>query len=105
MKIFGYVSLCEGASLEKMMPLLKDEVTLMWQKQKEGVLREVYLRTDVPLAVVVLECADVDEAKRVMGEFPMVRNNLIEFNFMPVTVFEPFQVLFEGFQWGEQPAS
>ena len=105
MKIYGYNTLCEGASLEKMMPLLKDEVSLMWQKQKEGVLREVYLRTDVHLVVIVLECADVDEAKRVMGEFPMVKNNLIEFHFMPVTVFEPFQVLFEGFQWGEQPAS
>jgi hypothetical protein len=94
-KIFGYDRLLPGATLEKIKPLLEEEARHAWDLYKRGILRENYLRTDRPGAVVVLECADVDEARRLFADLPLVRAGLIEFDFIPVGPFTPWEGLFK----------
>jgi hypothetical protein len=59
-----------------------------------GVFRELYCRQDRSEAVLVLECADVKEADRVLGTLPLVREGLITFEVIPLIPYPGFSRLF-----------
>jgi predicted aconitase with swiveling domain len=52
------------------------------------------MRGDRPGAVVILECRDIDDAKTIMAELPLVKEKFIEFDFIPLSPFTPFASLF-----------
>jgi hypothetical protein len=93
-KIIAYDRVMPGVTLEQIRPHLKQEARHAWDLYEKGIIRENYLRTDKPGAVVVLECADVDEARRLFADLPLVQAGLIEFEFMPVGAFTPWGALF-----------
>jgi hypothetical protein len=94
MKIIAYDRVKPGVTLEQIRPHLKKEARHAWDLYERGIIRENYMRTDQPGAVVVLECADVAEAKRLFADLPLVQAGLIEFEFMPVGAFTPWGGLF-----------
>jgi hypothetical protein len=46
------------------------------------------------MAVLVLECSDVDEAKHILGNLPLVRAGLIDFEVIPLIAYSGFARLF-----------
>ncbi len=94
MKIIGFDHVKPGVTLEQIRPYLKAEARHAWELYKQGILRENYMRTDKPGAVVVLECQDVAEAERLFADLPLVKAGLIAFEFMPVGAFTPWEGLF-----------
>ena len=80
--------------------LLQAEAQRAWELQQAGVIRELYFRADRSEAVLVLECADVDEARSVLGTLPLVREQLIGFELIPLIAYPGFARLF-----AEQPRS
>jgi hypothetical protein len=96
MKILCISSLKPGATPEKLNALSKEEAAHAWSSYKTGVLREWYFRTDKPGAVIILECADVAEARRLLSDLPMVKAELIEFECIPLGPFLPIEALFAG---------
>jgi len=83
-----------GASAERFQPLLKDEAWHVWELQQAGSLRESYFRADRHTAVLVLECADLDEARRLLASLPLVRAGLIEFEVIPLVPYDGLGRLF-----------
>ena len=79
----------------KITPLLNAEARHAWEMYKSGKYRELYFRTDHPGAVMVLECENVEEAKKLTDDLPLVKAGYIEFEFIPVGPFTPFEELFE----------
>jgi hypothetical protein len=65
-----------------------------WELYQAGVIRELYFRTDEPSAVLVLECADVDEARSVLATLPLVNAGLIDFELIPLRAYPGFARLF-----------
>ncbi len=84
----------EGVTLKDLQPHLKAEAQHAWGLYTAGVFRELYMRTDRPGAVIMLECEGVDEAKKIMAELPLVKADLIEFQYIPVGAFTPWAGLF-----------
>lgn len=70
------------------------EAKRVWQLVQEGVIRETYFRQDQSAAVLVLECADVAEAKAVLQTLPMVEAGLITFEIIPLIAYPGFARLF-----------
>jgi len=95
MKILAMDELLPGVGMEDIKPHLRDEARHAWRLYEQGVFRELYFRGDRPGAVVILECLDVNEARKIMDELPLVKNKLIEFKFIPLGHFAPFASLFE----------
>jgi len=96
MKILAYDRLNEGVTFDDLAPHLKEEAKMAWGLYEKGVLREFYLRADnTPGAVIMLECSGVEEAKEITKEFPLVKNNLIHFEYVPLQHFMPFSLLFK----------
>jgi muconolactone delta-isomerase len=94
MKILALEKELPDASAEKFKPLLKDEARRVWELQQSGSLRESYFRGDQHTAVLVLECADVDEARQLLSSLPLVAAGLIEFEVIPLLPYDGLARLF-----------
>ena len=94
MKILAIEREVPGVPDEAFDPHLRTEALKAWELYQAGTIRELYFRTDWPGAVLVLECADADEASRVLGTLPLVREGLIDFEIIPLTAYPGFERLF-----------
>jgi hypothetical protein len=74
--------------------LLQAEARRAWELHQAGIIRELYFRADQPEAVLVLECATVDEACTVLETLPLVREKLIGFELIPLVAYPGFARLF-----------
>lgn len=96
MKIIAYSkNVTEQMDMASIMPYLKDESKHAWELYKNGFFRELYFRTDRPGAVVVIESENIEKASKIVAELPLVKAGFIEFEFIPVGPFVPFENLFE----------
>jgi hypothetical protein len=57
-------------------PYLPDEAAKVYGLCQAGVIRESYLHQTDHTAVLMLECANVDEARGVLGSLPLVEAGL-----------------------------
>ncbi len=73
---------------------LKEEAQAVWQLQQRGVIRELYFHRERPQAILMLECADVDEARTTLGSLPLVKNNYVAFELLPLAPYPGFARLF-----------
>jgi muconolactone delta-isomerase len=72
-----------------------DEAREAWELYQAGVIRELYFRADEGQAVIILECADAEEARRVLAGLPMASAGLIGFEVMPLRAYPGFARLFD----------
>jgi hypothetical protein len=94
MKILALEQDAPGVRGEQFQPHLKAEAARVWQLYQAGVLREVYFRQDRTIAVLVLECADVQEARSGLETLPLVRLGLIDFEVIALIPYLGFSRLF-----------
>ena len=66
----------------------------MWRLQQEDVIREIYFRADQSCAVLMLECDDLEQARRRLSELPLVAAGLIQFELIPLRPYPGFARLF-----------
>ena len=74
--------------------LLKSEAEQAWQLHTSDVIREMYFTADTHEAVLVLECASVEDAQHNLGKLPLVRAGLIAFDVVPLRPYDGFSRLF-----------
>ena len=94
MKLLALEKELPGAAAEKFQPLLKDEARRVWELQQAGALHEIYFHAEEHTAVLVLECADVGEARRLLATLPLVQAGLIDFDIIPLIPYDGFARLF-----------
>ena len=73
---------------------MKTEAAKVWELYQAGVIRELYFCQDRPSAILILECADADEANEVLGTLPLVKARLIAFDIIPLKPYPGFSRLF-----------
>jgi hypothetical protein len=77
-------------------PHLRAEARRAWELHQAAVIRELYFRADSDSAVLVLECADADEARRALETLPLVERGLIAFDLIPLRPYPGFGRLLVG---------
>jgi muconolactone delta-isomerase len=95
MKLLALEKELPGATAEAFQRLLKDEARRVWELQQSGVLRDIYFRADQHCAVLVLECADMEEARGHLSTLPLVVAGLIEFEVIPLIPYDGLARLFD----------
>jgi len=83
-----------GHTEDDFAPHLRAEAERVWALYQEGLIRELYFRADRSEAVLVLECASLDEARTVLDSLPLVRAGLIDFELIPLRPYPGFSRLF-----------
>lgn len=96
MKIIAFDRFKPGVTLDTIRPYLRDEVSNVWRLWKAGIVRENYARADVSGVVIVFECADVEQARRYVDNFPLSKAGFLEWEFIPVDAPLPLEFLFDG---------
>ena len=76
--------------------LLIAEAQRVWELHQAGLIHEMYFRADRDEAVLVLECAGVDEARSILDTLPLVRAQLIGFELIPLIAYPGFARLFNS---------
>ncbi len=103
MKILAVAKVAPQTTPEKIKPYLEAEVKCAWKLYKEGPVREMYNCRDRRLGVVfILECDNVDEARKALDELPFVREKFIDFEMIPLGPFPYFEMLFKDYQPPQQ---
>ncbi len=76
-------------------PHLAEEAAKVYELYQAGVVREFYFHETDHTAVLMLECANVDEARGVLGGLPLVKAGLISFEVIPLIPYPGFTRLFK----------
>ncbi len=95
MKILAIEKETPGATEDQFQPHLKAEAARVWQLYQEEVFREIYFCPERSAAVVILECADGNEAQGILATLPLVKAGLISFDILPLVPYPGFARLFE----------
>ena len=95
MRILAIERQVPGVADDRFTPELSAaEARRAWDLQQAGTIRELFFRADESSAVLMLECSDVDEARRVLAELPLVAAGLIDFEVIPLRAYPGFARLF-----------
>jgi len=94
MKILAMEIETQGAKPGQYTPHLKAEAGRVWELYQSGTIRELYFRADRSEAVLILECADVNEAQQTLQSLPLVQAGLITFEVIPLVPYPGFARLF-----------
>lgn len=95
MKILALEKDLRGTNGEKFKQYLKSEAQKVWELYKKGIIREIFFRGDKPSAILILECKNIHEAKTVLSTLPLVKENLISFDIIPLVPYPGFERLFK----------
>lgn len=83
--------------VEEMRPHFAAEVQAIWDLYTEGICREFYTRADQPgAAILFVEAASVESAKKALARLPLVERNLIDLDLIPLAPFTNLEHLFEN---------
>ena len=96
MKILAIEKEFAGKSPEDFQPHLEAEARRVWELYKKGVIREIYFRADLKNAVLILETENLKEAKEKLSTLPLIQEDLIYFEFIPLAPYPGFERLFKG---------
>ena len=94
MKILAIERPVPGMTAADCGPRLREEAARVWELYQAGLLRELYFHQDCSSAVLVLECADAQEAGQVLNTLPLVQEGLIAFDIIPLVPYPGFSRLF-----------
>lgn len=95
MKILALEKEAKHAQPTDFQPLLVDEAKKVYELYQAGVVREIYFHQTDHTAVIMLECANADEAGEVLGSLPLVKAGLITFDIIPLVPYSGFARLFK----------
>lgn len=100
----GYAAEVQVLALERSVPgvvddaftpaLLRAEAEHLWTLHQTGVVRQMFFRADRHEAVLLLEVAGPEAASAALGELPLVRCGLIDFEIVPLRAYPGFARLF-----------
>ena len=94
MKVIAISSNVPGVLNEQFLPHLKTEAFRVWEMMQANLLREIYFRADESSAVLIFECASVEEARALLDSLPLVKENLITFELIPLAPYPGLARLF-----------
>ncbi len=70
------------------------EAQKVWDLYEQGYIREAYFRKVEHLAVLILECQDLPEARAMIRSLPLVEAGFIDFDLVPLKPYDGFARLF-----------
>jgi muconolactone delta-isomerase len=83
-----------GSTAADFQPHLRAEARRVWELQQSGELREIYFNADRHTAVMLLECGDLEAARRLLASLPLAQAGLIDFDVIALVPYDGFARLF-----------
>ncbi len=94
MQVLAIDKVLEGVTDNMLFPHLPSELAATVNLYLKEKIRTFYFRKDRPGVVFLLETESLDEAKELLGTLPMVKENLLAFDLIPIGPLAPLGMLF-----------
>lgn len=94
MQILALSRRARGVGPEQLAPHARAEAEAAFALIESGVIRSVHMCPERPGSMIVLECAGLEEARAALGQLPMVRAGLIEFELSRMLPYTGLKALF-----------
>lgn len=75
-------------------PFLEGEAKRVWELYRDGQLREIWFTMTDHRAVLLLECSSEQEAIALLSTLPLVREQCIAFEVLPLKPYSGLERLF-----------
>lgn len=82
----------EGAVWSGAEAVLKEEAAHVWDLQKDEIVESIYF-SEKHEAILFLSCDSLDEARKLLADFPLVRAGLICFEVHALLPYDGFERL------------
>ena len=93
MQILAIGKIKEGVTPDQIGQHGENEVQHTVEAYLDGKIRNFWYRGDVMGVVYKMECADEDEAHRIMQELPLVVAGFMDFDLIPLQPLQPLGIL------------
>jgi len=75
--------------------LLKQEAKVLWDLQKNNIIRNIWFTKNTREAVLIIETEDIIRTKEIIDTFPLVRERLITYDIIDLVAYDGYERLFE----------
>jgi hypothetical protein len=94
LKILAIVKENPNASADSFELCFQSEATRVWELYQAGIIREMNFRQDKSEAVLMHECAGIEDAQEILNSLHLVREGTITFEIIPLKPYPSFSRLF-----------
>lgn len=89
MQILAVDKINQGVTAATLEPYLPQELAATVNLYLQEKIRTFYFRKDRAGVVFILECQSIQEAKEILATLPMVQENLLDFDLIPIGPLMP----------------
>ena len=94
MQFFVVCRIKPGISRRKVISLIREEAAAAWKLYESGLVRDVHYIDDLSGAVLTIEAQDLDEVKRGVETLPMIKEGVLEPDYIKLKPYTGFGKLF-----------
>lgn len=95
MKVFAIASRPSSVAAEEVRKRLPDEVPPTLQLYLDGKIEQFWFREGMG-PIFLMNVDTVEKAKAILNTLPLVAENLMTYEFLPVTTLKPLGLLIQG---------
>ena len=74
--------------------LLKQEAKVLWDLQKNGIIRSIWFAKYTREAILIIEAENTIRAKEIIDTFPLVNEGLITYDIIELVAYNGYERLF-----------
>ncbi len=75
--------------------LLKQEAKVLWDLQKNGIIRNIWFTKNSREAILIIEAEDSKRTKEIINTFPLVKEGLITYDVVELVAYDGYERLFK----------
>ncbi len=75
--------------------LLKQEAKVLWDLQKNGIIRNIWFTKNSREAILIIEADDTIRTKEIIDTFPLVKEGLITYGIVELVAYDGYERLFK----------
>ncbi len=94
MQVLALLNATPGVQPEAFLSYQHEEEQTVWRHWRAGLIRQMWFRTDRLGAVFILETESLETAHAILREFPMVHDELLQPELVPLRNFDGLEALF-----------
>lgn len=95
MKVFAIASIAPGTTIPDVQKHLPSEVPATLKLYLDGKVDQFWFQEDTG-PIFLMNVASVDEAKSILNSLPLVEENLMSYQYIPVTPLAPLGLLLKA---------
>jgi len=74
--------------------LLKQEAKVIWDLQKNGIIRNIWFTKISREAILIIESEDLKNTRKIINTFPLVKEGFITYDIVELVAYDGYERLF-----------